>query len=70
MQRHIDPSAVATVGTRVGSLVLEEYQAHSAIPAGSPPTRQIGDPLASASSSGRGISRKGPNLASKAVADM
>jgi len=70
VQRHDDPSAVATAGTRVGSPVLEAYQAHSAIPAGSPATRQIGEPLASASSSGRGRSRKGPNLASKADADM
>jgi len=70
VQRHIDPSAAATAGTRVGSPVLEAYQAHSAIPAGSPPTHQISDPLASASSSGRGRSHKGPNLASKANADM
>ena len=70
MQRHIDPRAVATAGTRVGSPVLEVYQAHSAIPAGSPPTRQIGNPLASASSLGRGRSRKGPNLASKGDAAM
>ena len=41
MRRHADPSAVATVGTRAGSPVLEAYQAHSAIPAGCPPTRQI-----------------------------
>ena len=52
MQRHTDSSAVATAGTRAGSPVLEAYQAHSAIPAGCPPTRQIGDPLAAASSSG------------------
>jgi hypothetical protein len=65
VQRHIDPTA----GTRVGNPVLVAYQAHSAIPAGSP-THQIGDPLASASSSGRGRSCKGPNLASKADADM
>ena len=70
MQRHIDPSAVATAGTRAGSHVLEAYQEHSAIPAGSPPLCQNDDPLAAASSSGRGISRKGPNLASKAAAEV
>ena len=70
MQRHTDPSAVATAGTRAGSPVLEAYQAHSAIPAGCPPTRQISDPLASVSSSGRGGSRQGPNLASNADEDM
>ena len=32
------------------------------IPAGSPPLCQSGDPLAAASSSGRGRSHKGPNL--------
>ena len=53
-------NAVATAGTRVGSPVLEAYQAHSAIPAGCSPTRQIGDSLAAASSSGTGRSRKGP----------
>jgi hypothetical protein len=60
-----DPSAVATVGTRAGSPGLKAYQGHSAIPAESPPLRQNGDPLASASSSGREISRNGPNLVSK-----
>jgi len=62
VQRHTDPSAVATAGTRAGNPVLEAYHAHSAIPAGCPPTRQIRDPLAAASSSGTGRSRKGPNL--------
>ena len=62
--------AVATAGTRAGSPVLEAYQAHSAIPAGRPPTCQIGDPLAAASSSGTGRSRKGPNLESKADVEM
>ena len=60
MQRHTERNAVATAGTRVGSPVLEAYQAHSAIPAGCSPTRQIGDSLAAASSSGTGRSRKGP----------
>jgi len=62
VQRPIDPSAVVTVGTRAGSPVLEAYQEHFAIPAGSPPLCQSGDPLAAASSSGRGRSRIGPNL--------
>ena len=66
MQRHIDPSAVATAGTRVGSPVLEAYQEHSAIPAGSPPLCQRDDPLAS----GRGRSRKWPNLVNKADAGV
>ena len=70
MQRHIDPSAVAAAETRAGSPVLEAYQEHSAIPAGSPPLRQSDDPLAAASSSGRGRSRKGPNLESKAAAEV
>ena len=70
MQRHTKPSAVATGGTRAGSPVLEAYQEHTAIPTGCPPTRQIGDPLAAASSSGTGRSRKGPNLESKADAEM
>ena len=70
MQRRIDPSAVATAGARAGSPVLEAYQEHSAIPAGSPPLCQSGDPLAAASSSGRGKSCKGPNLASKADAEV
>jgi len=70
VQRHIDPSAVATAGTRAGSPILEAYQEHSAIPAGSPPLCQSDDPLAAASSSGRGRSRKGPNLASKAAAEV
>jgi len=68
--RHTDPSAVATAGTRAGSPVLEAYQAHSAIPAGCPPTCQISNPLAPASSSGTGRSHKGPNLESKADAEM
>ena len=70
MQRHIDPSAVATAGTRAGSHALKAYQEHSAIPAGSPPLCQSDDPLAAASSSGRGKSRNGPNLASKAAAEV
>jgi len=70
VQRHIDPSAVATAGTRAGSPVLEAYQEHSAIPAGSPPLCQSGDPLAAASSSGRGRSHKGPNLVNKADAEV
>ena len=70
MQRHIDPSAIATAGTRAGSPVLEAYQEQSAIPAGSPPLCQSGNPLAAASSSERGRSRKGPNLVSKADAEM
>jgi hypothetical protein len=36
------------------------------IPAGSPPLCRSGNPLAAGSSSGRGKSRKGPNLVSKA----
>jgi len=67
VQRHTDPSAVATAGTRAGSPVLEAYEEHSAIPAGSPPLRRSGDPLAATSSSGRGRSRKGPNLVNKAI---
>jgi hypothetical protein len=67
-------SAVATAGTRVGSPVLEAYQEHSAIPAGSPPLCQSVDPLAAASYSGRRRrrrrSRKGPNLVSKADAGV
>ena len=70
MQRHIDPSAVATAGTRAGSPVLEAYQEHSAIPAGSPPLYQRGDSLVAASSSGRGRSRKGLNLVNKADAEV
>jgi len=70
VQRHIDPSAVATAGTRVGSPVLEAYQEHSAIPTGSPPLCQSGNPLAAASSSGRGRSRKGPNLVNKADVEV
>ena len=54
MQRHIDPSAVATAGMCARSPVLEAYQEHSAIPAGSPPLCQSGDPLAAASSSTHG----------------
>jgi len=68
VQRHTDPSAVATAGTRAGSPALEAYQAQSALLAGCPPTRQIGDPIAA--SSGTGRSRKGPNLESKADAEM
>jgi hypothetical protein len=70
VQRHIDPSAVATAGTRAGSPGLEAYQGHSAISAGSPPLCQNGDPLAAASSPGRGRSRKGPNLVSKAEEEV
>jgi len=70
VQQHIDPSAIATAGTRAGSLILEAYQEHSVIPAGSPQLCQSDDPLAAASSSGRGRSRKGPNLASKAAAEV
>jgi len=70
VQRHINLSAIATAGTRAGSPVLETYQEHSAIPAGSPPVCQSGDPLAAASSSGRGRSRMGPNLVSKADAKV
>jgi len=70
VQRHIDPSATATAGTCAGSPVLEAYQEHSAIPTGSPPLCQSDDPLAAASSSGRGRSHKGPNLASKAAAEV
>ena len=70
MQRHIDPSTVATAGMRAGSPVLEAYQEHSAIPAGSPPLCQSGDPLAEASSSGTGRSHKGPNLVNKVDAEV
>jgi len=70
LQLHIDPSAVATTGTDAGSPVLEAYQEHSAIPAGSPPLCQSGDPFAAASSSGRGRRRKGPNLVSKADVEV
>jgi len=69
VQRHIDPSAVATAGTRAGSPVLEAYQEHSVIPAGSP-LCQSDDTLAAASSLGRGRRRKGPNLASKVAAEV
>jgi hypothetical protein len=65
VQLHTDPSAVATVGTRVGSPGLEAYQGHSAIAAGSSPLCQSDDPLAAASCSGRGRSHKGLNLVSK-----
>ena len=70
MQRHIDPSAIATAGTRARSPVLEAYHEHSAIPTRSPPLCQSGDPLAAASSLGRGESCKGPNLVSKADAEV
>jgi len=70
VQRHIDPRAVATAGTRTGSPVLEAYQEHPAIPSGSPPLCQSGDRLAAASSSGRARSRKGANLVSKADAEV
>jgi hypothetical protein len=55
---------------RAGSPVLEVYQEHSVIPAGSPPLSQSGNPLASASSSGRGRSYKEPNLVNKANAEV
>ena len=70
MQRHIYPSTVATAGTRDVSPVLEAYQENSTILAGSPPLCQSGDPLAAASSSGRGRRRKGPNLVNKADAEV
>ena len=70
MQGHIDPSAIATAGTHAGSPVLEAYQEHSAIPAGSPPLCQSDDPLAAASSLGRGRSRKGQNLVNEADAEV
>jgi len=70
VQQHIDPSAVATAGTRAGSPVLKAYHEHSATPAGSPPLCQSGDPLAAASSLGRGKSRKGPNLVSKVDSEV
>ena len=70
MQRHINPSAIATAGKRAGSLVFEVYQEHSAIPAGSPPLCESGDPLAAALSSGRRRSRKGPNVVNKADAEV
>ena len=69
MQRHIDPSAIATAGTRAGSLVFEVYQEHSVIPAGSPPLCQSGDPLAAASSSER-RSHKGPNVVNRVDAEV
>jgi len=70
VQRHIDPSAVATAGTRAESSVLEAYKEHSAIPTGSPPLCQSSDPLAAAPSSGRGRNCKGPNLVSKADVEV
>jgi len=69
VQQHIDPSAVATAGTRAGSHVLEVYQENSAIPAGSP-LCQSGNRLAAASSSGRARSYKGPNLVSRVDAEV
>jgi len=59
VQRHIDPSAIATAGTHAGSPVLEAYQEHSAISAGSPPLCQSGDPLATASSLGTRVGSMG-----------
>jgi hypothetical protein len=50
--------------------VLEAYKERSAIPAGSPPLYQTGDPLAATLSLGRGRSRKGPHLVSKADAEV
>jgi hypothetical protein len=70
VHRHIDSSAFATARTCAGGPVLEVYQERSAIPTGSPPVCQSGDPLAATSSSGRGRSRKGPNLVSKAGAEV
>ena len=70
MQRHTEPSTVATAGTRAGSPVLEAYQAHSVIPTGCSPPRQIDDPLAAASSLGTGRSCKGPSLESKVDVEM
>jgi hypothetical protein len=70
VQQHIDPSAIPTAGTHAGSPVLEVYQEHSATPSGSPRLSQSGDPLDSASSLGRGRSRRGPNLVSEAEAEV
>ena len=70
MQQNINPSALATAGTRAGSPVLELYQEHSVIPVGSPPLCMSGDPLAAASSPRSGRSCKGPNLVSKADAEV
>ena len=70
MQQHINPSAAATAGKRAGSPFLEAHQEHSAIPTGSPPLCQSGDPLAAASSLGRGRRCKGPNLVSKVDAEV
>jgi len=67
---HQPSFAVATAGMHPGNPVLKAYQEHFAIPAGSPPLCQSGDPLAAASSSGRGRSRKGPNLVSKVDAEV
>jgi len=55
---------------RAGSPVPNVYEENSAIPAGSPPLCQSGDPLAAASSSGRGRSHKGPNLVNKADVEV
>ena len=70
MQQLIDPSTVATAGTRAGIPDIEAYKEYSAIPAGSLPLCQSDDPLSAASSSGRGRSRKGPNLAGKAAVEV
>jgi hypothetical protein len=70
VHRHIDSSAVTTAGTHAESPVLAVYQECSAISAGSPPVCQSSDPLAATSSSGRGRSRKGPNLVSKAGVEV
>jgi len=64
------PAQLPLLERVLGSPVLEAYQEHSAIPAGSPPLCQSGEPLAASSSSGRGRIRKGPNLASKADAEV
>jgi hypothetical protein len=70
MHRHTDSSTIASAGMRAGSPVLEAYQERSVIPAGSPPVRQSGNPLAATSFLGTGRSRKGPNLVSKAGAEV
>jgi len=64
------PASLPLLERVLGIPVLEAYQEHSAIPAGSPPLCQTGDPLAASSSSRRGRNRKGPNLASKADAEV
>jgi len=70
VQQHSNPSAIATAGTHARSPILEAYREHSAIPTGSPLLCQSSDPLAASSSLGRGRSHKGPNLVSKADAEV